>query len=105
VEVSAEGNKSDRLILTAIWYVLRTGLPWRDVPAYYGPWGTVYTRFRRWRASGLFARMLRVLARKACGALRHLSEMEKHIAKAVEVAKRYGINRKSVVSAVNDYFE
>jgi hypothetical protein len=39
------------------------------------------------------------------GAMCHLSEMEKHIAKAVEVAKRYGINRKSVVSAVNDYFE
>ena len=37
--------------------------------------------------------------------LNAIHEMEKHIAKAVEVAKRYGINGKSVVSAVNDYFE
>ncbi len=70
--VGGRPPKPDRLILTAIWYVLRTGVPWRDVPAYFGPWGTVYTRFRRWCASGLFDRMLRVLARKACGALRHL---------------------------------
>jgi hypothetical protein len=37
--------------------------------------------------------------------LNAIHEMEKQIAKAVEVAKRYGINRKSVVSLVNDYFE
>lgn len=59
-------------MLTAIWYVLRTGIPWRDVPAHYGPWETVYTRLRRWCANGLFARMLAVLTRRAAGALRHL---------------------------------
>ncbi|MBI5688992.1 MAG: IS5 family transposase, partial [Verrucomicrobia bacterium] len=59
-------------MVTAIWYVLRTGCPWRDVPREFGPWSSVYTRWRRWCDSGLWARMLAVLARGAVGALRHL---------------------------------
>ena len=59
-------------MLTAIFYVLRTGVPWRDLPERFGPWSSVYTRFRRWCAAGLFARLLGVAARGAKGALRHL---------------------------------
>ena len=32
----------DRRILNAIFYVLRTGIPWRDLPECYGPYTTVY---------------------------------------------------------------
>jgi len=59
-------------MVTAIWYVLRTGCPWRDVPALFGPWSSVYTRWRRWCASGLWAKLLALLARGAKGQLRHL---------------------------------
>ena len=59
-------------MVTAIWYVLRTGCPWRDVPAQYGSWSSVYTRWRRWTASGLWHRLLARLARGAKGRLRHL---------------------------------
>lgn len=59
-------------MLAAIFYVLRTGLPWRDLPAHFGPWSSVYARFRRWCAAGLFARILAVLAKRATGELRHL---------------------------------
>src|SRR5258708_885906 len=59
-------------MVTAIWYVLRTGCPWRDVPAEFGPWSSVYTRWRRWGACGLWTRMLALLARAATGELRHL---------------------------------
>jgi transposase len=45
-------------MLSAMLYVLRTGVPGRDLPACYGPWQSVYTRFRRWCACGLFTRML-----------------------------------------------
>ncbi|MCW2881290.1 MAG: hypothetical protein JWQ95_5390 [Sphaerisporangium sp.] len=31
----------------AVMWRFRTGSPWRDVPAEYGPWSTVYDRFRR----------------------------------------------------------
>ena len=44
----------DRKIMNAIFYVLRTGMPWRDLPERYGPYTTAYNRFNRWsrRASG-----------------------------------------------------
>ena len=59
-------------MVTAIWYVLRTGCPWRDVPGEFGPWGSVYTRLRRWCASGLWAKLLAGLASGARGELRHI---------------------------------
>src|SRR5450631_1111968 len=34
----------DRKIMNAIFYVLRTGMPWRDLPARYGPYTTAYMR-------------------------------------------------------------
>ena len=59
-------------MVSAMLYVLRTGVPWRDLPMHFGPWGSVYTRFRRWCAVGLFGQMLAFLARRAQGELRHL---------------------------------
>ncbi len=40
---------------------LHTGVPWRDLPEQYGPWQTVYARFRRWCHEGLWTRILGVL--------------------------------------------
>jgi len=37
----------DRRIMNAIFYVLRTGMPWRDLPERYGPYTTAYNRFNR----------------------------------------------------------
>ncbi len=58
-------------MFAAMFYVLRTGIPWRDLPERFGPWGSVYTRFRRWCAMGLFARLLAVVAKGAKGELRY----------------------------------
>jgi transposase len=57
-------------MVTGMWYILRTGIPWRDLPAHFGPWSSVYTRFRRWCASGLWARLLATIARGAVGKIR-----------------------------------
>src|SRR5438105_14561014 len=51
-------NKAHRLIVNAIVWKLRTGAPWRDLPERYGPWESVYTRFRRWRVAGVWERAL-----------------------------------------------
>jgi transposase len=59
-------------MLTGIFYVLRTGVPWRDLPEQFGPWSSVYARFRRWCAAGLFARMLALVAARAAGQLRYI---------------------------------
>ena len=47
-----------RLIVNAILWRLATGVPWRDLPERYGPWPTVYSRFRRWQRAGVWDRLL-----------------------------------------------
>jgi putative transposase len=46
-----------RAILDAIFYLLRTGCQWRQLPHDFPPWGTVSSQFHRWRASGLWDRI------------------------------------------------
>ena len=41
-----------------MFYVLRTGSPWRDLPERYGPYTTVYNRFNRWRKAGIWDRLM-----------------------------------------------
>ena len=41
--------KDNRLFINAVFWILRTGAPWRDLPPEYGKWGTVHQRFIRWR--------------------------------------------------------
>jgi putative transposase len=48
---------SPRDILDAIFYVLRTGCPWRYLPANFPPWQTTFYHFRRWRLQGLWFRL------------------------------------------------
>ncbi len=43
---------------SAVLYLLRTGISWRDIPAFYGNWHTIYTRFKRWSENGLFWKLL-----------------------------------------------
>jgi transposase len=50
--------KDDRLLLNGIFWHLRTGSPWRDLPERYGPWQTVYDRFSKMRQSGLLDRLI-----------------------------------------------
>lgn len=44
----------DRRIISGIFYALRTGGPWWDLPSRYGPYTTVYNRFNRWTKSGVW---------------------------------------------------
>ncbi len=57
--------RSHRDVLNGIFWILRSGAPWRDLPERYGPWTTIYDRFRRWRNEGLFQRMLNALEAQA----------------------------------------
>ncbi len=51
-------NRDHRTIVNGMVWRLRTGAPWRDLPERYGPWETVYSRFRRWRQAGIWDRVL-----------------------------------------------
>jgi transposase len=58
-------NHNHRTIINGILWVLRTGAPWADLPERYGPVGTVSSRFYRWRAAGLWQRVLEALQAQA----------------------------------------
>lgn len=51
----------DRLMLNGILWVLCSGAAWRDMPERFGPWSTIYQRFREWRDCGAFDLMLKRL--------------------------------------------
>ncbi len=57
--------RSHRQILNGIFWILSSGAAWRDLPERYGPWKTVYGRFRRWTQSGMFQEVLDVLEARA----------------------------------------
>ena len=50
----APAEISDREFVEAVLYRARTGIPWRDLPAYFGAWDAVYQRFRRWEKGGVW---------------------------------------------------
>jgi putative transposase len=50
-------TSSTREILNAVFYVLKSGCPWRLLPKDFPPWGTVYWWFGRWRVDGTFERL------------------------------------------------
>lgn len=54
-----------RLVVDGILWRYRTGAPWRALPEVFGPWQTVYARFRRWQRDGTWARVLAHLQQAA----------------------------------------
>ena len=55
-------RKDDRMVLNGIFYILRTGAPWRDLPERYGPRTTVYNRYVRWGERGVWQGIFESLA-------------------------------------------
>ncbi len=50
-------GRDDRNFLEAVFWWARTGVPWRDLPADFGSWKTVFNRFDRCAKSGKFERL------------------------------------------------
>ncbi len=57
----------DRRVMDGIFFVLRTGIPWRDLPERYGPHSTCFNRYNRWSRNGTWARIMRALAERTDG--------------------------------------
>ena len=53
---------NDRRVLNGIFWVLRSGAPWRDLPETYGHRTTCYNRFVRWRRAGVWDQIMDALA-------------------------------------------
>ena len=60
------GNRETiRLFLEAIWWMARSGAQWRMLPQEYGYWNSIYRRFERWSAQGVFKRLFISLSQDA----------------------------------------
>jgi len=70
METHLPGKKSDpgrtgadnRLFLEAVFWIARTGSPWRDLPDAFGNWNSVFIRFSRWSKDGVFDRLFTAMA-------------------------------------------
>ena len=57
--VTAQNN---RLFLEAVFWRVRTGSPWRDLPSQFGIWNSQFRRFRRWAKSGVFESLFKAMS-------------------------------------------
>jgi transposase len=74
-----------RAILDAVFYVLKSGCPWRLLPRDFPPWKTVYDWFRRWRIDGTWERLN---ALSCAGAYDDVWEGIRTLARASSIASR-----------------
>lgn len=61
-KVRGVARVDDRRVLNAIFWVLRTGSPWRDLAERYGPYTTAYNRYNRGAKAGVWLRIFNALA-------------------------------------------
>lgn len=73
--------KNHRHRLDGILWICRTGAPWRDLPAVFGKWNSVWKQFRRWCESGVWDLLLQALADSG-GALDMLQMIDSTIVRA-----------------------
>ena len=57
----------DRRVLNGIYWRLRTGSPWSEIPERYGPYTTCYNRFVRWRKLGVWDRLFEAVSKAYAG--------------------------------------
>ena len=50
--------QDNRRFINTVFWILRTGAPWRGLPPDYGHWNTTHRRFSRWQEDGHWARIL-----------------------------------------------
>ena len=53
--------KGDRRFISAVLWLTRTGVPWRDLHPRYGNWKSVYNRFNNWSKRGIWERLFKAL--------------------------------------------
>ena len=52
----------NRTAFNGIVWLARSGAPWRDLPERYGPWETIYSKFRKWLDDGILDNIFRILS-------------------------------------------
>jgi len=55
-------GRDNRMFVEGVLWIVRTGSPWRDLPGAFGEWNSVFRRFSRWSAKGVWQRMFDALS-------------------------------------------
>jgi transposase len=53
---------NNRLFVEGVLWIARTGSPWRDLPAQFGKWNTVFRRYSDWARAGVFQRLFEAVS-------------------------------------------
>jgi len=78
----------DRRVLNGIFWVLRSGAPWRDLPERYGPRTTCYNRFVRWRKAGVWDQLMDVMTAAHKGEIQMIDSTSVRAHQQAATAKR-----------------
>jgi transposase len=79
---------NDRRVLNGIFWVLRSGARWADLPERYGPPTTIYNRFNRWRKAGVWDRLMDVVTKAHDGNVRMIDTSIVRVHQQGATAKR-----------------
>jgi len=90
--------RDNRQFINAVFWMLRTGAPWRDLPTSYGDWKNTHRRFCRWHDQGIWESLLE---KPIVEKLRHLVENAfLNLKRWRGIATRYAKNLSPFVAAV-----
>ena len=78
----------DRRVLNGIFWVLRSGAPWADLPERYGPRTTCYNRFVRWREAGVWDRLMDAITEAYDGDIQMIDSSSVRVHQQAATAKR-----------------
>ncbi|MEM1396585.1 MAG: IS5 family transposase [Pseudomonadota bacterium] len=83
----------DRRVLNGIFWRLRTGAPWADIPSRYGPHTTCVNRFNRWRRAGVWKRILDAVSEAYDGDIQMIDSSSIRVHQHASTAKKDGRSR------------
>lgn len=81
----------DRKVLNGIFWRLRTGSPWADIPERYGPATTCYNRFVRWRKQGVWDRVFAAITAAYDGDLQSIDSSSIRVHQHAANVKKGGL--------------
>ena len=96
---SGARRKDDRLVISGIVHVLRSGCRWQDCPAAYGPSTTIYNRFNRWSGRGRWKAILAALIETIPNDMRSIDSTSIKVQRAATGGKGGRKCRQSAVHA------
>ncbi len=60
-DIRVGNEEKTKTFAEGVYFIMRTGAQWRELPTYYGKWRSVHKRFESWSHKGLWARSLSIL--------------------------------------------